>query len=62
MMHKFNDHNTCSLDAKEQLKQNLGALAVNKVYRASLSIASIRFKLGHYEAALEAIEEAIRIA
>lgn len=62
LAHKFNDHNSFQLDAKEQLRQKLGALSVNKVYRVSLSLAALQFRLGHLDAALEAVQEATRIA
>ena len=57
--HKFNDHNLRQMDIKEQLRQKLAAVAVNRVHRTSLSLAAIRFKLGQYDAALSAILEAI---
>ena len=53
--HKFNDHNLRLMDIKEQLRQNLAAVAVNKVHRLSLSVASLRYKMGQYDAALISI-------
>jgi len=61
-LHKFNDHNLRVMDVKEQLRQNMAAVAVNRVYRNSLSLAALQFRLGHYDAALSAILEAIKIA
>ena len=61
-IHKFNDHNLRQIDNKEQLRQKLAAVAVNRVHRTSLSLAAIHFKLGHLDASLEAVQEAIRIA
>lgn len=60
--HKFNDHNLRLMDTKEQLRQNLAAVAVNKVHRLALSIASLRHKMGQYDAALTSIHESIKIA
>jgi len=62
LAHKFNDHNLRLMDNKEQLRQKLAAVAVNRVHRTSLSLAAIHFKLGHLDAALSAVLEAIRIA
>ena len=61
-LHRFNDHNLRVMDVKEQLRQNVAAVAVNRVYRNSLSLAALQFKLGHFDAALSSILEAIKIA
>lgn len=50
------------MELKEQLRQKLAAVAVNKVHRTSLSLAAIQYKLGHFDGALDAVLEAIRIA
>ena len=60
--HKFNDHNLRLTDIKEQLRQNLAAVAVNKVHRLALSKATLRYKLGQYDAALISIHESIKIS
>lgn len=61
-LHRFNDHNLRVMDVKEQLRQNMAAVAVNRVYRNSLSVAALQFRLGHFDAALSAVLEAIKIA
>ena len=40
----------------------MAAVAVNRVYRNSLSIAALQYRLGHFDAALASIQEAIKIA
>ena len=62
LTHKFNDHNIRHLEVKEQLKQKLSQVAVNKVHRTALALAAIQYKLGQYDAALASILEATRIA
>ena len=62
LSHKFNDHNLRLMDIKQQLKQNLGPVAVNQVHRSALSIGALQYKLGHFDAALQAIYECIKIA
>jgi hypothetical protein len=37
-------------------------VAVNKVHRLALSVASLRYKMGQYDAALSSIHESIKIA
>lgn len=37
-------------------------MAVNQVYRSALSIGALNYKLGHFDAALQAIYECIKIA
>lgn len=62
LSHKFNDHNLRQMDVKEQLRQKLAAVAVNRVHRTALGLAALRYKLGQYDAALQAVLEGIRIA
>ena len=61
-LHRFNDHNDHNLTVKEQLRLNMAAMAVNKVYRNNLSLAALQYRLGHFDAAQASISEAIKIA
>lgn len=50
------------MDIKQQLKQHLAPVAVNQVHRSALSIGALKYKLGHFDAALQSIYESIKIA
>jgi len=47
---------------KEQQKQKVSSVAVNRVHRTAISLTALRFKLGQFDAALSSTLEAIRIA
>ena len=61
-MHRFNDHNMRQTDVKEQLKQNAANVAVSRVYRNSLTLAALHFKLAQFDQALTEILETIKLA
>ena len=59
---RFNDHNLLSITKKEQLQQNLPAVAVSRIYRNSLSVAALHYMMGEFDAALSTVHEAVKIA